>query len=70
MLHYKDLAIREWKQKYASVGAGNLNWQDIINASLVHNIPYAMVEQDSDFIDDPISELGRSYAFLKEKCGE
>ncbi len=68
VLHYKDFAIRDWKQKFAAVGSGNLNWQDIIAASLQNNIPYAMIEQDADFIDDPISELERSFTFLKGNC--
>lgn len=68
VLHYKDFAIRDWKQKFASIGSGNLNWDAIISASVKHHIPYAMIEQDTDFIDDPISELGRSFAFLKGRC--
>lgn len=68
VLHYKDFAIRDWKQKFASIGSGNLNWDAIIDASLKQGIPYAMIEQDSDFLDDPVSELGRSFAFLKGRC--
>ena len=67
VLHYKDMAIRNWKQSFASIGSGNLNWNDILSASLQNDIPYAMIEQDSDFIDDPISELERSFLFLKGK---
>ncbi|MFR1517582.1 MAG: sugar phosphate isomerase/epimerase family protein [Clostridia bacterium] len=68
VLHYKDMAIREWKQKFASVGSGNLNWKEILSVSRQNHIPYAMVEQDADFIDDPVSELARSFHFLKEQC--
>lgn len=67
VLHYKDFAIRDWKQKFASIGSGNLNWNEIISASLQNHIQYAMIEQDADFIDDPISELERSFLFLKGK---
>ena len=67
VLHYKDMAIRNWKQSFASIGSGNLNWNDILSASLQNDIPYAMIEQDSDFVDDPISELERSFLFLKGK---
>ena len=67
ILHLKDFAIQSWKQKFAPIGSGNLNWDAILSNAAEAGIPYAMVEQDSDFADDPISELERSYRFLSAK---
>lgn len=66
-MHFKDMAIVGGTQKFASIGSGNLNWDDIISACYKTNVPYAMIEQDAHFVDDPISELGRSYEFLYNK---
>lgn len=67
-LHLKDMAIGEnGQQRFAAIGSGNLNWDKIIEVSLKNGIPLAMVEQDTHFIDDPITELGRSFKFLNSK---
>ena len=47
VIHYKDMAIsKDVKQIMAEVGEGNLNWPDIIDASIKNNIEWAAVEQD------------------------
>ncbi len=66
-LHFKDMAIVDGNQRFAAIGQGNLNWDKIINVCNKTNIPYAMIEQDAHFVDDAITELGRSYKFLSGK---
>ncbi len=67
VLHLKDFAIRDRQIRMAAIGAGNLNWDAILPAAERTGVVYAMVEQDTDFVDDPFSELERSYAFLAGK---
>ena len=66
-LHFKDMRMEGSTQKFAAIGSGNLNWDKIIEACKKTNVEYAFIEQDTHFIDDAITELGRSYKFLSSK---
>lgn len=47
IIHYKDMVIVDGQQTMAEVGAGNLDWPSIIEASLASDsIEYLIVEQD------------------------
>lgn len=66
-LHFKDMRMEGSTQMFASIGSGNLNWDRIIDACNKINVEYAFIEQDAHFVDDAITELGRSYRFLNAK---
>lgn len=66
-LHYKDLKVLGHKQlMYAEVGQGNLDWDEIIEASKASNTEFALVEQDR-CERNPFDALKISYEFLKKK---
>lgn len=65
-VHFKDMKIVEGTPKFAEVGCGNLDWDDIINACEEADVKYALVEQDS-CDGDPFVSLSKSYSFLKNK---
>jgi len=66
-LHYKDLkVVKHREQTYAEVGQGNLDWDEILEASFDSSVEYALVEQDK-CDKDPFEALKISYEFLKEK---
>ncbi len=66
-LHYKDLKVVKHKvQTYAEVGQGNLDWDEIIEASKNSSTEFALVEQD-ECDKDPFEALKISYDFLVTK---
>lgn len=66
-LHYKDLKVVKHKvQTYAEVGQGNLDWDEIIEASKNSSTEFALVEQD-ECDKDPFESLKISYDFLVTK---
>ena len=65
-IHFKDLKIVDNTQKFAEIGQGNLDWDDIISASYESSAAYALVEQDT-CDGDPFDALKVSYDFLKER---
>ena len=66
-MHYKDLkVVKHREQTYAEVGQGNLDWDEIIEASANSSVEFALVEQDK-CDKDPFEALKISYEFLKEK---
>ncbi|MBE7050930.1 MAG: sugar phosphate isomerase/epimerase [Ruminococcaceae bacterium] len=65
-LHYKDLKIEKRERKMAEVGMGNLDWDDIIAASMESGALCALVEQDV-CETDPFDCLKTSYDFLTKK---
>ena len=66
-VHFKDLAIVNREQRYAPVGYGNLDWDNIIAACEEVGVEYALVEQDMCYDENPFDCLRKSYNFLKEK---
>ena len=52
-----------------NVGAGNINWDEVIEACREANVPYAVVEQDT-CDGDPFDSLKMSYDYLVPKYFE
>ncbi len=67
LLHYKDMAVVGREQKYAAVGAGNLNWTAIAAASRAAGAEFVIVEQDLCQVEptDPFESLGLSLRNLQ-----
>ena len=66
-LHYKDLKVVKHRvQTYTEVGQGNLDWDEIIEASMNCGAEYALVELD-ECDKDPFEALKISYDFLVQK---
>ena len=67
IVHLKDFRIINQTRQFAEIGEGNLDWADIIPRCKKHNIPYAVIEQDGDFLVDPFTSLELSKKFLIDK---
>jgi sugar phosphate isomerase/epimerase len=67
VIHFKDYRIVNRTRQYAEIGEGNLDWDEIIPLCKAQNIPYAVIEQDADFLVDPFESLILSRNFLVEK---
>lgn len=65
-VHFKDLVIELITPKYAEIGVGNLDWDDIIEACKEAGAMCAVVEQDI-CERNPFDCLKTSYDFLKTK---
>ena len=66
LVHLKDMKISEEReQRYAPVGAGNLNWPAILAASETGGAEYLFVEQDDCYEQDPFDAMAESYRNLK-----
>lgn len=66
VIHYKDMKVKlDNTVTYTEVGAGTLNFDEIVKAS--GKARWAMVEQDlcEDF--DPVTSLENSYNYITEK---
>ena len=59
--HFKDLSMYGKEQRTAPVMEGNLCWDEIFAACEKAGIPWAMVEQDETYGEDPFSEMKKSY---------
>lgn len=66
-VHIKDLKVVNNGAVFSSVGEGNLDWDNIIDACKTSNVGYAFVEQDDCRGEDPFECLARSYEFLSGK---
>ena len=69
-VHFKDYSIcrdEENQVRYAPVGRGNLDWDDIIAACEEAGTEFALIEQDNCFGEDPFKCLEESFNFLKSK---
>ena len=66
VIHFKDLAVVDKNIVMAEIGEGNLDWDDIIEASEEAGSRYAMVEQDI-CRRDPFQSLKMSYDYLVKK---
>ncbi|MDR0525491.1 MAG: sugar phosphate isomerase/epimerase [Spirochaetaceae bacterium] len=67
VIHFKDYRIQDRNRQFAEIGEGNLDWDDIIRACKETRIPYAVIEQDGDFLSDPFESFALSLAFLRGK---
>ena len=66
IIHLKDFRIAKRTRQFAEIGEGNLDWADIIPRCEKNGIPYAVIEQDADFLIDPFDSLALSKKFLTE----
>jgi len=65
LLHLKDFCLdSDNKRRFAAIGQGNLNWEDILIAAAKHPIAYYLIEQDNCYGQDPFACLASSYRFL------
>ena len=66
ILHLKDYRVVGRQRQFAEIGQGNLDWPAIFSRCKQYNIPYAVIEQDDDFLVDPFDSLALSKKFLVE----
>lgn len=66
-IHFKDYRVVDRTRQFAELGEGNLDWDEIIPLCRAQHIPYAVIEQDADFLIDPFDSLSRSLQFLRAK---
>ena len=67
-VHFKDLiTTEEGKFKYAPVGAGELDFDAIIETCKNNGVEYAFVEQDDCYGEDPFKCLKQSFDYLTAK---
>jgi sugar phosphate isomerase/epimerase len=64
VMHFKDFRIVNRARQFAEIGQGNLDWDEIIPLCKSMNIPYAAIEQDADWLEDPFNSLTMSREFL------
>lgn len=65
-IHFKDFMIVNNDLWLAPVGEGNLDWDNIIDATLKAGVKYIIVEQD-DTHGEPFESVKSSYKFLSSK---
>lgn len=63
-VHLKDMCIVGKEQRMAPVGAGNMNFERIVNAAGLAGAEYLLVEQDKSYEEDPFDCLRQSRRFL------
>jgi len=66
ILHLKDYRIIGRQRQFAEIGQGNLDWPAIFSRCKRNGIPYAVIEQDADFLVDPFESLAMSRQFIVE----
>ena len=69
-IHFKDYRVPAedlFGRQFAEIGAGNLDWDDIIAACDEAGSRIALIEQDDCYGKDPYESLKESYDFLKGK---
>jgi len=66
ILHLKDYRISGRQRQFAEIGQGNLDWKGVFSRCEKYKIPYAVIEQDADFLVDPFESLALSKKFLVE----
>ncbi len=65
LVHLKDMTIVNREQVMAEVGAGNLNWPEILRACRAAGVQWYLVEQDT-CARDPFESLAISFENLKQ----
>ncbi len=66
-IHFKDMAVKGFAQRFAPIGDGNIDFEAIV--SLLQSqgeTDYILVEQDDCYDEDPFRCLEKSYRVLKE----
>ncbi len=57
LVHFKDMRMVGGQQQFAEVGAGNLNWPNILEACKSAGVEWYIVEQDLCYDRDPFDSL-------------
>ena len=66
IIHCKDMVVLpDRTQRFAPVGAGNLNWPRIVAACRGAGVEWVLVEQDQTYGADPFAELAASLRCLQ-----
>jgi sugar phosphate isomerase/epimerase len=66
VVHFKDYRIVRRTRQFAEIGQGNMEWQELVPRCEKTAIPYAVIEQDADYLLDPFDSLALSRKFLIE----
>ncbi len=67
LIHYKDFGVTaDGETRYKEIGEGNLEWAEIIQASIEGGVEYALIEQDNTYDRDPFESLAISYNYLRQ----
>lgn len=66
-VHFKDMVCKNKEHRMMPVGAGNLNWDGIIQACADAETKYIFVEQDDCNGENPFDCMKQSYLYLKAK---
>ena len=65
-VHFKDMTVNGFEQRFAPIGEGNLNFVKIVSTlEKLGSTEYALIEQDNCYGDDPFDCLRRSCEYLK-----
>lgn len=65
-VHYKDLiTMPDGEVRFAPVGFGELDFEEIIRTSLDIGVEFAFVEQDTHYGEDAFQNMKKSYEYLK-----
>ncbi|MBQ8432977.1 MAG: sugar phosphate isomerase/epimerase [Clostridia bacterium] len=68
ILHLKDMTLSPKDETYrlTEVGFGNLSWAPIIQAAEETGVKHYVVEQDSNWDQNPVFALGKSAQYLEQ----
>ena len=66
IVHFKDYRVQGRTRQFAELGEGNLDWKDLIPRCERNGIPYAVIEQDDDFLVNSFESLATSKRFLSK----
>lgn len=64
VMHLKDFKIEDNERKFAEIGYGNIEWEEILEEAVKAGVIYAAVEQDRH-TDDPVKSLEMSFNYLQ-----
>jgi len=71
LLHLKDMIVTTAReQRFAPVGDGNLEWDEILSTAERCGVEWYLVEQDTFYGADPFTDVERSCRFLRKRLGK
>ena len=71
LVHFKDMRLdaADGTQRFAEVGAGNIDHDELVSAMRETGIGCAAVEQDECYGEDPFDCLRQSREYIKNRYG-
>lgn len=71
LVHFKDMCIdaSEGTQRFAEIGAGNMDHDELVSVMRETGIGCAAVEQDDCYGEDPFACLRRSREYIQSRYG-